>query len=213
VNLYSEKNQSNKLFPISDKNMFKGFELALSLAYKRLDNSKLLLKSDFPYDAFILYSFSYEEFGKALIIKEFIEQKEKGLPTWLFKGKSAHKEKMQRAKGNLPFQCSYFSPGIRISNANDEGTIHRFKVWRGKDVHERTIYSPASSTGMFEDVTNLLPSHFDELTREEFLYVNWDPVNNEWHTTSDYIIGELERAIVLLQEKIVELAVQNNLNL
>ena len=60
---------------MSKKDMLKGMRLALKLAKKRLDNTKLLLESDNPYDAFILYSFSYEEFGKALIINDCIESR------------------------------------------------------------------------------------------------------------------------------------------
>jgi len=56
------------------EDMLKGVELSLSVSLRRLQNSKLLLTSHFPYDAFILYSFSYEEFGKALIIKDYLEE-------------------------------------------------------------------------------------------------------------------------------------------
>lgn len=97
---------------MTKKDMLKGMQLTLKLVKKRLDNTKLLLESDNPYDAFILYSFAYEEFGKALIIKDYIDKNKDGLPKWVFTGNSAHEKKMVRAKDYLPFECSYFTPWV-----------------------------------------------------------------------------------------------------
>lgn len=61
--------QNENRYPMKKEVMLKGLELALITFNNRLGNSKLLLKSDYPYDAFILYSFSSEEFGKAYLSK------------------------------------------------------------------------------------------------------------------------------------------------
>ena len=53
----------------------RGMELVLNNVKKRLHNSKLLLNSPYSDDAFVLYSYAYEEFGKALIIKDHIKGK------------------------------------------------------------------------------------------------------------------------------------------
>ena len=116
--------------------MFEGLRLALLFANKRLNNSKLLLKSDFPYDAFILYSFSYEEFGKALFIKDYIDKQEKGLPPWLF---SSHQRKMEKAKSHLPIQCSNFVPVVKFLNPNKEPEVPGYKVWRRKGFRRNHI--------------------------------------------------------------------------
>ncbi|MDQ6863654.1 MAG: hypothetical protein M3044_07495 [Thermoproteota archaeon] len=89
--------------------VLKGVQLVLKLVNKRLHNSTLLLNSDYPYDAFILYSFAYEEFGKAVIIKDYINDNKDGLHAWLFRGKSAHEIKMARAKKYLPDGCRQFT--------------------------------------------------------------------------------------------------------
>lgn len=76
--------QGEKRYPMKKTDMLKGMQLVLKIVKKRLHNSTILLNSDYPYDAFILYSFAYEEFGKALIIKDYIDNNIDGLPAWLF---------------------------------------------------------------------------------------------------------------------------------
>jgi hypothetical protein len=85
------------------------------------------LNSDNPYDAFILYPFSYEEFGKALIIKEGLKKKA-GLPKGT--GHSAHAE-MARARDYLPSKCSHFTPWVKVSHPSDKTETVNYKVWRG----------------------------------------------------------------------------------
>jgi len=67
-------------------------------------------------------------------------------------------------------------------------------------------------TGKFADITNV-SSGFDEITRMEFLYANWDRRKKEWHTNPDYSIDELKDALHLLEKSIVEFAGQNAINL
>jgi AbiV family abortive infection protein len=190
--------------------MLKGMQLAIKIAKKRLDNTKLLLESDNPYDAFILYSFSYEEFGKALIIKDFIEESKDGLPKWLFTGKSSHKIKMLRAKDYLPSRCSHFTPWVKLLNPSNKKETVTYKVWRDKDVQTATISRPPWATGKFAYTTHI---NFDEITRMEFLYVSWDPRTNEWHTNADYSIDELIEAITLLEKHLIVFATQNEVSL
>jgi AbiV family abortive infection protein len=192
--------------------MLTGMRLAIQLAKKRLDNTKLLLESDYPHDAFILYSFSYEEFGKALIIKEFIDEKKDGLPKWLFSGNSSHKAKMLKARDYLPHSCSYFTPWVKLSRPSDKTETVTYKVWHDKKVQTGMISRPAWTTGRFADITGI-SSEFDEITRTEFLYVNWDARTNEWHTNADYSIGELKEAIMLFENSLFKFATQNGVSL
>ena len=203
--------QDKNRYPLGRKDMLKGMQLALKIAKKRLGNTKLLLQSDYSYDAFILYSFSYEEFGKALIIKEFLDKNEDGLPKWLFTGYSSHKRKMLRAKDYLPFKCSHFTPWVKLLNSNDKTETVTYKVWRDKDVQTGTITRAAWTTGKFADT--YVSSGFDEITRNEFLYVNWHPGKNEWHTNANYSIDELKEAITLLEKSLIEFAIQNAVSL
>jgi AbiV family abortive infection protein len=204
--------QDKKRYPMRKKDMLEGMRLVLKLAKIRLDSSKLLLESSNPYDAFILYSFSYEEFGKALIMKEFIEENKDGLPLWLFTGRSSHEKKMHRAKVYLPFKCSHFTPWVKLLNPSNKTDTTAYKVWREKKVQTGTISRGAWTTGHFADTANI-SSEFDEITRMEFLYVNWDPRTNEWHTNADYSIDELKEAIMLLEKKLIGFAMQNAVTL
>lgn len=176
---------------------------------KTLHNSTLLLNSDYPYDAFILYSFAYEEFGKALIIKEYIDNNTNGLPAWLFR---AHDRKMAIAKQHLPDGCSQFTPIVTLLHPTDKTETVKYKVWHGKDVQTGTISRAPMTTGGFADFTHV-SSNFDEITRMEYLYVNYDSRTNEWHTNADYSIDELKRAITLLDESLIEFAAENNVSL
>jgi AbiV family abortive infection protein len=194
------------------KDMLKGMQLTLKLVKKRLGNAKLLLDSDNPYDAFILYSFSYEEFGKALIIKDYVDKNKDGLPKWAFTGNSAHEKKMVRAKDYLPTRCSHFTPWVKLSHPSDKTETVKYKVWRDKNVQTGTIARSAGMTGRFADSTHMF-STFDEITRMEFLYVNWDPRTNEWHTNADYSIDELKEAITLLEKSLISFAMQNAVSL
>lgn len=87
-----------------------------------------------------------------------------------------------------------------------------YKVWRKKEVQTGTISRDASMTGYFADTIHT-SSEFDEITREEFLYVNWDARTNEWHTIAGYSIDELKEAIMLLEKSLIGFAVQNAVSL
>lgn len=165
--------------------------------------SILLLETDNLYDAFILYSFSYEEFGKALLVKECIDKNKDGLPKWLFTGNSSHERKMLRAKDYLPFKCSHFAPWVKLLHSSDKPEEMTYKLWRDKDVQTGKATQAAGTIGKFADTD--ISSSFDEITRMEFLYVNWDPTNNEWHTNPDYSIDELKEAIMLFEKSLIEL--------
>lgn len=201
--------QGEKKYPVKKTDMLKGMQLVLKIVKKRLQNSTLLLNSDYPYDAFILYSFAYEEFGKALIIKDHIDNNSDGLPAWLFR---AHDRKMAIAKQYLPDGCSQFTPMVTLLHPTDKTETVKYKVWHGKDVQTGTISRSPMTTGGFADVTHV-SSTFDEITRMEHLYVNYDPQTNEWHTNPDYSIDELKRAIMLLDESLIGFAAENNVSL
>lgn len=96
--------------------------MVLKLVNKGLHNSTLLLNSDNPYDGLILYSFAYEEFGKALIIKDCIDDNKDGLPVWLF---TAHDRKMARVKQYLPDECSQFTSMVTLLHPSDIQTTNR----------------------------------------------------------------------------------------
>jgi hypothetical protein len=68
------------------------------------------------------------------------------------------------------------------------------------------------TTGEFADTTHI-SSGFDEITRMEFIYVNWDPRTNQWHTNADYSIEELKEAITLLEKSLIVFAMQNAVSL
>jgi hypothetical protein len=201
--------QGEKRYPMKKTDMLKVMQLVLKIVTKRLHNSTILLNSDYPYDAFILYSFAYEEFGKALIIKDYIDNNIDGLSVWLFR---AHDRKMAIAKQCLPDGCSQFTPMVTLLHPTDKTETVKYKVWHRKDVQTGTILRSPMTTGGFADVTHV-SSNFDEITRMEHLYVNYDPRTDEWHTNPDNSIDELKRAITLLDESLIGFAAENNVSL
>jgi AbiV family abortive infection protein len=189
-----------KLHMMEKTDMLKGMELVLKNVKKLLHNSELLLNSTYQESAFVLYSYAYEEFGKALFIKDYIENENGGLPEWLFK---QHGKKMDRARQFLPEECSYFTPTVRVSQDDKIETI-QYKVWRKKFCQVGTV-TPGGMTGDFADTTSVR-SQFDHITREELLLVNYDPTTNEWHLNPVYRIDELKLAVRLLKERLTEFA-------
>jgi hypothetical protein len=104
-----------------------------------------------------------------------IDENKDGLPTWLFTGNTGHERKMLRARDYLTHRCSHFTPGVNLLKPSDKTGKVTYKVWRDKDVQTASISRPAWITGTFADA-NISPG-FDETTRMELLYVNWDPPN------------------------------------
>jgi AbiV family abortive infection protein len=201
--------RNERRYPIKGRDMSKGIELVLRNVKKRLHNSKLLLYSLYPDDAFVLYSYACEEFGKALIIKDHIKKKKDGLPKWLFK---AHDKKMARTRKYLPAACSNFTPWVRLLHPNDKTETVNYKVWRRKGFQQGTISGTSMTTGDFADTTNV-SSTFDEITREELLLVNYDPKTNEWHMNPVYSIDQLKQGIALFEERLMSFARRNKVNL
>jgi len=141
-----------------------------------------------------------------------VDENKEGLPTTLFSGRSSHTKKMQRAKEYLPTQCSNFHASVNLFSPSKKSEVVKYKFWRNKDLQIGTVARSANTTGSFADTTNI-PTIFDDVTRFEFLYVNWDPVRKEWHSNSDYMIHELKEANLLLESNIYKLAQQMGLNL
>lgn len=185
-----------KWYMMDKTDMLKGMQLVLKNVKKLLHNSELLINSTYQESAFVLYSYAYEEFGKTLIIQDYIENG--GVPEWLFRD---HGKKMARARQYLPEKCSYFTPFVRVDHDNKIETI-KYKVWRKKFFQEGTV-SVGGLTGDFADTTSV-SSEFDHITREELLLVNYDPTTNEWHLNHVYRIDELQLAIRLFEERLTE---------
>jgi hypothetical protein len=200
---------SEGIYPMNKTHMLEGLQLAIRLVKKRLCGSTLLLNNDNSIDALVLYSLAYEEFGKALIIKDCIDTNKDGLSVSLFRGPSAHKIKMERARQYLPAKCSRFLPGIKLSNPSYDTETMNYKTWHGKDVFIGEISRPSYTTGIFTDPES--SSILDEIAKMEFQYVDWDPRTNERHTHSDYSIHEVEQLISLFEEHLLGFAKKNSI--
>lgn len=72
------------------------------------------------------------------------------------------------------------------------------------------ISRPYGVTGSFADTH--IDSIFDDITREEPLYVKWDPRKNG-HTIADYSLDDLKEAVRLLESSIIAFAKDNNISL
>jgi hypothetical protein len=102
---------------------------------------------------------------------------------------------------------------VNLSHLSHKTETVNYKVWHDKDVQTLTISRSAGMTGRFANTTQYSGFCFDEITRMEFLYVNWDPRTNECHTNADYSTDELKDAITLLEKNLTEFATHNAVSL
>lgn len=114
---------------------------------------------------------------------------------------------MLKAKSYLPSKCSNFTPWAKLLNSSDKKEIVKYIIWRDKEIQTGTILRDGYLTEKFADT--VICSNFDEITRQEFLYVNWDPHINGWHSNADCSIDELKEDINFLQNSLSTFAKEN----
>lgn len=157
--------------------------------------------------AAFLYTMALEEFGKALLLRGLLSKGPPSsridVPRWYFFGQSAHKNKMGMAKKALPPECISFTNlgagegggagygsiaqecskavrGIRNSSEKVLGMSGRPAAY---DIQRRSHMMAAKgsggggreSAGMSEAI------YYNEQTRYNKMYVDWDDKNGRWN--------------------------------
>ncbi len=121
-----------------------------------------------------LYSFAIEEYGKALLLKEYLSENKTqySIPTNLFRGKESHDLKFKKALDRLPMECKYAIPGIRIKS-NSYSKTKEFIVTPKGD----SISIAPGITGTFTTI-GTFPTDFE--MRMSCFYVDWDVTRDYW---------------------------------
>jgi hypothetical protein len=140
--------------------------------------NQLLTKKITRIYALGLYMYAVEEYGKACLLKEYLEKEKEAnsysIPDWIFGGRGAerntHNKKIGKGFERLPEECKILSvsPPLEIK-VNTSTKTQTFALENG---HKVSV--PAGSTGLFEDKRYI---EFDYKTR--CFYVDSDPIDNE----------------------------------
>ncbi len=159
--------------------MQEGICLCLERAKQLAQDAIDLAKKSNTTNAFGLYTFAVEEYGKALLLKEQKKMRGKNfiVPAWIFGGKSrkrsnSHQQKFQKALKKLPYECNMitlWSRDVHVPEMEDQ-KIHVKEI-------NQTATIPAGLTGRFSLTTS---PDFEE--RMKVFYVDWDDKKKEWIT-------------------------------
>lgn len=143
-----------------------------------------------------LYSFAIEEFGKALLLKEYLSKnkKEYKVSKDLFTGRESHNLKFDKALENLPIECKYAVPGIRISSNTNSKPKKIVLTPRGDSV---TI--PPGSTGTVS-MAGTFPTNFD--MRMSCFYVDWDDKKQSWKYRPHILAESIKRGVWKFKQEI-----------
>jgi len=152
-----------------------GNKICIKTTQRLLQSSGLLLSSQNLDHALGLYTFAVEEFGKAIILKELIDNKKtlKKVPKKVFGmgGKSkSHNIKIKKAEKILPKECLIFQIGESLNMPSGKDTVQSLGRIKKK------IKITANTTGTF-----LIDVKLDFAVRMRCFYVDWDEKSEYWH--------------------------------
>jgi len=163
-------------FIMSDISLKIGNKICIKTTQRLLESSLSLIDNSTNLDhALGLYTFAVEEFGKAVLLKEQIDDDStiKKIPKEVFgiaKKGIGHNIKFKKAKEILPDECIILEIGEYLSMPS------------GKDMEQslgkikRKLKIPANTTGTF--LTDVMMSF---AVRMRCFYVDWDENSQYWH--------------------------------
>ena len=163
-------------FTMSDISLKIGNKICIKTTQRLLESSLSLLENSANLDhALGLYTFAVEEFGKAVLLKEQIDDDStiKKIPKEIFgasrKGNS-HNIKFEKAKEVLPDECIILEIGEYLSMPSGKDMEQSLGKIKGK------IQIQANTTGTF--LTDVMMSF---AVRMRCFYVDWDANSEYWH--------------------------------
>ena len=160
---------------MSERSLKIGNKICIKTTERLLASSLTLLENSSNLDhALGLYTFALEEFGKAVLLKEIIDDKTnpKRVPKEIFgSGKrSAHNIKFKKAIQVLPEECVSILVGESITIPSGKDTKQSLGKIKG------TFTVTANTTGTF--LTTVLMNF---PVRMRCFYVDWDEKTEYWH--------------------------------
>jgi len=161
---------------MSDISLKIGNKICIKTTQRLLESSLSLIDNSNNLDhALGLYTFAVEEFGKAVLLKEQIDNDStiKKIPKEVFgiaKKGTGHNIKFKKAKEILPDECIILEIGEYLSMPSGQDMEQSLGKIKGK------LKIPANTTGTF--LTDVMMSF---AVRMRCFYVDWDENSEYWH--------------------------------
>ena len=163
-------------FTMSDISLKIGNKICIKTTQRLLESSLSLLENSANLDhALGLYTFAVEEFGKAVLLKEQIDDDSiiKKIPKEVFgisKKGTGHNIKFKKAKEILPDECIILEIGEYLSIPSGKDMEQSLGKIKGK------LHITANTTGTF--LTDVMMNF---AVRMRCFYVDWDENSEYWH--------------------------------
>lgn len=183
--------------PISEKNLKQGIVECIKNSKTLSNESLLLLKNSKENSVSLgLFSFAIEEFGKAVILNNHLQNSDYNIPTNIFGGFGSHDIKFNAAKEYLPQKCWEHFEERRVTKLS---TDTEQEIVRDKEKGETFFEETTATTGTYR--TDKITINFQ--TRMNFFFVNWDDITKSWKTRPSEISEiALEKSISLFIDEL-----------
>jgi len=182
----------NRCYRIEREKLEESIRFCLDNVIVILDKTtKIIDKNSDNSIALGLYTFAIEEFGRAILLREYLKENKKfySVSKDIFE---SHEVKFRKAVEKLPTECVNPVYGVELSNNTSTDTVKIPVTPKGDEV----VLSPAS-TGAFMIVGNF---PIDILTRMSCFFLDWDDSKKKWKNKPKVISGSLELGIWKLNQ-------------
>lgn len=206
----------NKEYVISKEKILEGIKLCFDKADEIIDSIMPLSESGWSSPNVIvgLVSYSLEEFGKGLMLKDIMSKDDKNeytIPRIFFRTASSHYDRIQRGLEEMPEGKRDFYPDSLNELERDPEII------KEKKDNTITYKIPSSKIDKFRNLNGIIGTtsstnnpEFLPSTTSDFdirmlcFHVDWDEENKKWKTGVPHEENQLNTLISELQTKIKE---------
>ncbi len=184
-------------FTIDDVTLREGIRKCLAKAGQLVDDAIILLNhGGMVSHVFGLYTFAIEEYGKALLLKDHLDDSTSGkrIPMEIFGrrgGKKSHEKKIARALKEVHDNCKNFRIGVVVRAGSD---TTKTMTYKGKS----TVVVAPMQTGSFFDASSEYIVDF--VARMEAFYIDWDEGRKQWKAELTVDKDQLENATIELRK-------------
>jgi AbiV family abortive infection protein len=189
-------------YPIAKEQIENGVQLFLKKVLSILDDAEILCENNGSESNTVsLYTIAVEEFGKYLLLKEYLNTKPDGSGCYkvnksIFGKGRSHGEKFLKAIKTLPEVCiGYQRIGV-YENENLYPFSYQQRILKLRQLIDK-MKSPAAR------VSGTVQLEYDFEIRKNLLYIDWNEKINDWNKTllktdeteRDDLVEELEREL------------------
>jgi AbiV family abortive infection protein len=189
-------------YDLTEAQLRDGYDACIKNAQNLLFSAKLLLTSENSLQyALGLYMYAIEEYGKAEILKEYMQENKNqySIPGWIFgigeSGRDAHNKKLAKGLQKLPPVCSKLSPTAEMTTNTTKST--QTIVLKKNGIPVGSVSIGGFSTGIFEDTTHIASQKVQLSLKTSCFYIDWNSTNCDWEfflpTDRDQLTYIIER--------------------